>query len=358
MGRIWSRPDCGTWRSTGWGSTEDKRNISNGWSRTRIEPPGELDEKKIEEIQTKEGMKTLLQKLVGQSGRVNEELLLAIIPVREIEDNMKKGKIPIGFSDSLVWHEIAEKMKKLPEKQKEKEKQLATLKKEEQNILEKLQQLEEEKAKLDDVLKNTQHEKKILKNEIQSWLQFKKTHFQQTSRFVQTIAEKEKKLAQQMDTCRLSEDEFTSHCTGDAPLSLVFNAIGLSEQSIKQLEYLDEFEFLNTIIQMEDNACTIPIGEQFELAYCQKLWNEQGVFPSNDHKENCIVCDHSVPEDLCHLIEEHEKPFDMDWIKKEKITGRRLIGMPLSNIRNIFPNNKEIKSTWIYFQKIHKQAST
>jgi len=141
------------------------------------------------------------------------------------------------------------------------------------------------------------------------------------------------------------------------PLSLVFNAIGLSEQSIKQLEYLDQFEFLNTNIQMERKAREIPVGEQFELAYCQKLWNEQGVFPNKLHEENCVVCAHCIPEDLCYLMQEHEKPFDMDWIKRE-ITGRSwLVGMPLSSIRDIFPNNNEIKSTWLYFQKMHKQAS-
>merc|ERR1712063_111156 len=268
----------------------------------------------------------------------------------------KKGKIPIGFSDSLVWTEILEKMKKLPEEHKEKEKKIEILTKEEQKIFTKLRQLEEEKAKLEELLKNTQHEKKILENEIQPWLEFKETHFQKASQFVQTIAEKEKKLTKQMDACRLSDDEFTSHCSGDTPLSLVFNAIGLSEQSIKQLEYLDEFEFLNTNIQIECKARKIPIGEQFELAYCQQLWKEQGVFPNKLHEENCIVCGHLTPEELCSLIAEHEKPFDLDWIKREKITGRRLIGMQVSDIRDIFPNFNEIRPTWLYFQRIHKQA--
>jgi len=332
--------------------------IPNGWKcdnafRKRIEPAPA--EKKMEEIQV-EGMEALFQKLVGQSRRVNGGLLLRNIPETEIEENMKKGKIPIGFSDFLLWHEIDEKMKKLPEEQREKEKKFEMLKKEEQKILEQLQQLEAEKVKLEEMLENTQREKKILENEIQPWLQFKETRFQRASQFVQTIAEKEKKLAKQMDACRMSNDEFTSNCTGDAPLSLVFNAIGLSEQSIKQLEYLDEFEFLNTSIQIECKSHKIPMGEQLELAYCQKLWNEQGVFPNQAHEENCNVCGSSTPEDLCYLIAEHEKPFDMDWIKREKITGRQLIGMQVSDIRHIFPNNNEIKSTWLYFQKIHKQT--
>jgi len=255
-----------------------------------------------------------------------------------------------------VWTEILEKMKKLPEEHKEKEKKIEILTNEEQKIFTKLRQLEEEKEKLEELLKNTQHEKKILENEIQPWLQFKETHFQKASQFVATMAEKEKKLTKQMDACRLSDDEFTSHCNGDTPLSLVFNAIGLSEQSIKQLEYLDEFEFMNTTIQIYCKAHNIPIGEQYELAYCQQLWRDQGVFPNKAHEENCNVCGSSTPEDLCYLIVEHEKPFDMDWIKREKITGRQLIGMQVSDIRHIFPNNNEIRSTWLYFQKIHKQS--
>ena len=220
-----------------------------------------MKENKIEEIEVEDEEKEMwAQKLLGQSGRVNKELLLKNIPENEMEEFMKKGKIPIGFSDSLVWTEILEKMKKLPEEHKEKEKKIEILTKEEQKIFTKLQQLEEEKAKLEELLKNTQHEKKILENEIQPWLQFKETHFQKASQFVATLAEKEKKLTKQMDACRLSDDEFTSHCSGDTPLSLVFNAIGLSEQSIKQLEYLDEFEFMNTNIQIECKAHKIPIG--------------------------------------------------------------------------------------------------
>merc|ERR1712188_131189 len=112
--------------------------------------PAELKEKKIEEIEVEEEKKeTWAQKLLGQSGRVNKELLLKNIPENEMEEFMKKGKIPIGFSDSLVWTEILEKMKKLPEEQKEKEKKFEILTKEEQKIFDKLRQLEEEKAKLE-----------------------------------------------------------------------------------------------------------------------------------------------------------------------------------------------------------------
>merc|ERR1712137_1518929 len=101
----------------------------------------------------------------------------------------------------------------------------------------------------------------------------------------------------------------------------------------------------------------IPIGEQLELVYCQTMWKEQGVFPNAVHEENCLVCGHHTPEELCYLMEEHKKPFDMDWIKREKITGRRLMGMTVLDIRQIFSNNKEIKSTWVYFQRLHRQAS-
>jgi len=332
-----------------------EENLLNGWKCDNAFRPLPLELKEMKELQeVEERMKTMLQKLVLQPGRVEARLLLRNIPESEIEENMKKGKIPIGFSDSLVWQEINEKMKKLPKEHEEKEEKFEMLKTEEQKILEQLLQLE--KAKLEEILKKTQHEKKKLEKEIQPWLHFKETHFQKASQFVQTIAEKEKNLAKRMDACRLSDDEFTSNCMGDTPLSLVFNAIGLSKQSIKQLQYLDEFEFLNANIHMECKPRKIPIKEQFELAYCQKLWNEQGVFPNKLHKNECTVCDHSTPEALCHLMEEHEKPFNMYWIKRENITGRRLIGMTVSHIRDIFPNNNEIKSTWMYFQRIHKQA--
>jgi len=299
-----------------------------------------------------------LEKTLEELG-VNAKLLFKNIPANEIEQCMKKGEIPIRFSDSLLWTEIFEKMKKLPEEYKEKEKRYECLKKEEQKIFKKLKRLEEEQAKLSEILKNTQTEKKKLENEVLVWLESKETHFQQAIQFVQITAEKEANLAKKIDDCRLSEDEFINNCTGDTPLSLVFNAIGLSEKSIKQLEYLDELEFRNTSIRDFVNIGIIPIGEQFELFYCQKIWNEQGVFPSRVHEQNCVVCSHSTPKDLWHLIVEHEKQnvFDWEWIKTEKITGRRLIGMVNSNISQIFPeNHKEIQSALLYFLKIHKKA--
>jgi len=300
---------------------------------------------------------SLLQRIIGKSRRVNEKMIWSNLYISEndMEALMKRGEISVGFSDSPVWSEILEQTKKLPKEQEEIERQFETLKNEEQLILNELKLLKERTAELEDLLKTTQVKKNLVEIEIQPWIQFKKLHYQQTCQFVQTAAEKEKKLAKRMDECRLADEEFTANCSGDAPLSLVFNAIGLSDQSIKQLQFLDEFEFLNTNIQTECRSLNIPIREQFELAYCQKLWITNGCFPNKLHEEDCVVCAHHTPEELCFLIAEHEKSFDIDWIKRERITGRQFVGMPAISVRSI-STSKEFQSTWMYFQRMHNQS--
>jgi len=295
-----------------------------------------------------------LQQIIENS-RVSSTLILDHIAENEIEESLKTGKIPIGFADCPVWPELIEKMKLLPDYQEEKAKQRDALQIEEEEIYAKLQKLEQEKLELETLLKTKRHQKKRLESEALSWEQFQKSQYQETIQYLHIIAKKESEFVERMKTLQ-NPDEFTDNCAGDLPLSLVFNAIGLSESTIKKLEYLSGYEFLNCSIQVECNDLDIQLREQFELEYCQKLWNMHGIFPGKAHETECVVCAHSSPEDFCYLLEEHQKPFDTDWIVREKISGRQFVGMTASYIRTLFPDNKDFSSTWMYFQKMHTRS--
>jgi len=66
-------------------------------------------------VEVRRGIQIVMQQITGPSRRVKEPWVLSSITESEMEENMKQGKLPMGFSDSLVWPEFLNNLNKLRE---------------------------------------------------------------------------------------------------------------------------------------------------------------------------------------------------------------------------------------------------
>jgi len=80
------------------------------------------------------------------------------ITPNEITEKFKEGSFPMGFSDQLLWKQIAKKMKNLPAQIQEQEARSTQLTNEEKEISNALKELEEQKKNLHATTKNPRKE--------------------------------------------------------------------------------------------------------------------------------------------------------------------------------------------------------
>merc|ERR1712000_520219 len=89
------------------------------------------------------------------------------------------------------------------------------------------------------------------------------------------------------------------------PLSLVFNAVGLSSQTIDCLSDLDGKKFLNSnSIALHDENLITDFIQRKEIAYLHHMLSLKQV-PYSRH--SCVVCDCENAAELQYLVQEHEK---------------------------------------------------
>ena len=148
------------------------------------------------------------------------------------------------------------------------------------------------------------------------------------------------------------------------PLSLVFNAVGLSSQTISCLSDLDGQEFLDStpVTLCDDNLITDLIQRK-EVAYLHHMLSFKQV-PYSRH--SCVVCDCNAQE-LQYLVQEHEKedPVTSAILSNDSvsITGRQFLLLDRNDICKHFLKDISAKQyrdfkkqTQNYFWLIHKQS--
>merc|ERR1711976_878709 len=131
--------------------------------------------------------------------------------------------------------------------------------------------MEEQMQKLKLKLKTTQANKIAAQDQCESWFSFKKK-YNQVAAFANNCAIVEEQLATALDQ-QLADDPsaFTSEMKGDKPLSLVFNAFGMSASTINKLHCVDGYEFLDHGFLFTYKDLDLPPGDQYDLSFLQNV---------------------------------------------------------------------------------------
>jgi len=275
----------------------------------------------------------------------------------------------MGFSDKLLWKEIADNIQKFPSQFQEPEKRITQLTEEEMEISDELKKLEKQKNILETKLQATRETKIALQNQCQPWEVFKEK-YEQVVNFANNCAAVEKQLATALDKqLDVDSSPFTAEMKGDKPLSLVFNAFGMSAATIQKLHFADGYEFLDPGFLTTCKDLELPIGDQYDLTFLQQVLSN-GNFNrlKQEHIEECCVCNSDTSEQLCELLKEHKESLAnatanpaidltdlLDYVKRFNITGRQFLGISVRDLRASFPRERfaEINKIHGYFKKLH-----
>merc|ERR1712137_1371705 len=329
--------------------------------------------RRAEENRRREEEESILGKIIEKTGRVCGELFDKLnISQNEIAEQFKRGNFPMGFSDNLLWQEIADNIKKLPTQFQEQEERITQITEEEAEISNTLKQLEEQKKNLEAKLKTTRATKIALQDQTRPWLKFKEK-YEQVANFADNCAAVEKQLASALDKqLAVDPSAFTAEMKGDTPLSLVFNAFGMSASTIQKLHCSDGYEFLDHGFNLTCKNLDLPLSDQYDLTFLQQtLSNENFELLKQEHMEKCAVCDSNTPELLCYLIVEHKESLAkatanpnidltdvLDYVKRLNLTGRQFLGVSVSELRSSFPSERfaVINKIHRYFKNLHSKA--
>jgi len=280
----------------------------------------------------------------------------------------------MGFSDNLLWQEIVDNITKLPSQFREQEQRITQLSEEEMEISNMVKELKQQTKNLETKLKATQATKIALQNQCQAWFAFK-GKYGQVANFATNCAAVEKQLATAIDKqLTVDASAFTAEMKGDKPLSLVFNAFGMSSATIKKLHCVDGYEFLDHGFLITCNELGVPAGDQYDLAFLQHVLSFQNLHQlKQEHIYDCPVCSADTFQQFGYLIEEHKESLakatanphvDLTdffyFVKQFKITGRQFLGVSVRDLRTSFLKERfaEISKIHAYFKNLHLKAES
>eukprot|EP00012_Vannella_robusta_P005272 CAMPEP_0206190694 /NCGR_PEP_ID=MMETSP0166-20121206/4895_1 /ASSEMBLY_ACC=CAM_ASM_000260 /TAXON_ID=95228 /ORGANISM="Vannella robusta, Strain DIVA3 518/3/11/1/6" /LENGTH=376 /DNA_ID=CAMNT_0053606807 /DNA_START=145 /DNA_END=1275 /DNA_ORIENTATION=+ len=274
---------------------------------------------------------------------------------------MDSGEIPIGFLDSPVWSDISQNYSKIVNRMEGKQKIFDSLAQEEEDSIRELDELEERKLELINKVQTIRQKRDSLGREFHIW---QKVNSKQPMDVIKTCRDAETILAERMQMQLQNPDNFAAGDGKDnAALSLVFNACGLSQDTISRLQHLDGNQFLQVnISQLCDQQDITQLEDSCYLNYLQELLALKQ-FPSIKHEEECVVCCCKTPEDLIFLIEEHEQDFDTKFLEENNFNGKLFLGLSKAHIPRIQKATgtldvQQMISTVSYFRDIHLQELT
>jgi len=278
-------------------------------------------------------------------------------------DRMTDGRIPMGFSSIPLWPAAHEKLRQLPTEMKKKEKRLTA-------ITEEAKRIEEEIRRLQGKLEQVSEQQNSLELELGAWDLFRDTKLTPLVELTASLATAEKKLNHSVDShlANSSIEEMVS-LDSDLPatdeknsnppkFSIIFNCAGISHNSIKKLSSVDGGEFSECDASELASSFQLPFQEKLILKELQILLGEnRAPADISAHGENCVLCSAVNPREVCHLLEEHEKPFDFDLLYKFGITGRMFLALTSQDIRRQCSGchipMKQLVSTLSYIKKKH-----
>lgn len=272
----------------------------------------------------------------------------------------------MGFSSSLIWKEIFDKIEKIPSFIEDNNKQLNCKKREVLAMKKELDEIEERKKHLQQNMKESLLEINQLKK-LKPFDKYKFEFYDPIRDHVQSRMEIENEIVINIENQFKNEiEDFTSlndHKNPSKPkLTLILNACGISNETLKKLNgNLDGLEFIGCNINDLCSSCDI---NQFQikkdLEYIQSMFMDH-VLPDKNHDSVCSVCSAKNSRDLIKLLKRKKKKFDHQILKKNHINGRRFLCITLNDLRNEFGiTDRDIVKDYFAainsLRKLHKSA--
>ena len=282
----------------------------------------------------------------------------------ELRRFFEQGKIPLRFDG--IWNDVVESLSEQIELSKLTKAKLLTFKEKANDVSEKIVQLHTEIAQKQQALEIL-HEKKLqweenislIEAEKDPFLNYNESQCDKIISFSSRLSKMEQALSSEvLEKLADNPEEFSSLSSteGNTRLSLAFNAIGLSEETIHKLKDLDGLTFLATEEFLDHQFKNIQ--ERLDLQYFRKLIEER-YFDIVDHKKKCVVCSCSTPNELIEFLQNYQMDLiDNDIWRRFQINGPRLLGATVGDFYYHFklsPNHKNLAVKIRFFlQKIHK----
>ena len=151
-------------------------------------------------------------------------------------------------------------------------------------------------------------------------------------------------------------NEFSSlHENSKFPkLSLIFNAMGLSSDTIRILQDYTGAKFNDD--DLNDSITYYGIHdfkEQKQLFYIRHMMQQKLI--STDHAENCAVCICETPLDLKNLLLEREiyVPIDFSFIDDFQLNGPRFLFINYSDCKRFMLNAEQIEQLMELKEQLH-----
>mmetsp|Transcript_103115 Transcript_103115/g.154558 ORF Transcript_103115/g.154558 Transcript_103115/m.154558 type:complete len:271 (+) Transcript_103115:1-813(+) len=258
---------------------------------------------------------------------------------------------------SGMWTQVKKTMKNLPQEWEKVENECAAATKLEKELALQQKELEEKLRICVEQKEKAKKEKEALLLKLQPWHQFRDTSYDYILDFVDPCEEVENEIIASIDThMKQPKASYKLASLNDSgknvKLSLVFNGVGLSHESISKLCDIDGEDFMESSISSLCTRNEIPFSEQLELNFIRSMLNINCV-PNVHHEEECAVCVCST-EGLRWLIEEHKKKFDFALLEKFQLNGKQFLGLTRDDFMNYFSQSKistkELVSTVSYFR--------
>uniref|UniRef100_A0A7S4MPQ3 Uncharacterized protein n=1 Tax=Vannella robusta TaxID=1487602 RepID=A0A7S4MPQ3_9EUKA len=157
------------------------------------------------------------------------------------------------------------------------------------------------------------------------------------------INEKLQHSAQENEEVNLTADE----------LSLVFNAMGFSQQFIENTAGMTGEDFLS---DQNFRFPGISLEDELNACYCKHMLKYKSI-PYEQHQTVCEVCMCETSEDLSYLLDEHDLSIDSDLLEKHHINGPRILMLGTPSVQRLFSVQRDrAREICTTLNRLHKKT--
>ena len=277
-------------------------------------------------------------------GKIDEEFSKVIVRLERCEEGVlsaqqlkkmfENGQIPLGFTSSPHWNRCYEECKII-------EKEIDDIAKRKAELEGKIEKFNtgsytEETDGAND-FSSTKKELRDVKNREE---EFRRVNSSRMLKLTKNLQEVELSLATQLeDQLRTQPTEFAAlvdDTSEQCKLSLLFNAVGMSEDIITQLKHITAREFLSESMSFHNLSRAQDFGPVKDLMYLRHMMR-YGRVPYQPHKENCTVCSCDTPEELHEMLQSQGlQLFQLPLLLQYKLNGPRCMFLEVADLSLFF----------------------
>ena len=299
-------------------------------------------------LQTKISISDRITKYFHENKKVNEKSL------KDMEEDIIHGKIPIGYHDNLLWTETSNIFLKSNEILDEINDILKILQNDYNQMKNKLYRLKFIENKCNEHCSYLSNEIEEFSNKKLSFDTLKSISCENEDFISKMIVLEETLALKVLNQIETPECFSISNDKSHPSLTLIFNSFGLSSDVIEAFNDFDGSEFLSwNIFDLCDSLHIQNNSDRFDLQFLQIMLQHHKL-PDKSHIDHCVVCRCSDTSDLISLLKEHELSLNYDILKKLNLNGPRFLGLSSALIPN--GEKREFMKAVGALKKIHWQT--